>query len=125
MGDLFNQFSPVNPEYQSEKFEKLIAYEELYMKLLRNYKTEIAEIQNMMLQLRQEREEFYRTKLPIIEQSIRADDVLSDTAKKNWIIELRTNVEKSFEISETLISHYVTSNLEEFKSKMQAMINKV
>ncbi len=125
MGDLFNQFSPVNPGYKTEKLDVLIAYEELYMKLLRNYKAEIAEIQNMMHELRQEREDFYSTKLPMIEQSIRDDEVLSDTAKENWIMELRANVEKSFSISETLISHYVTSNLEEFKRKMRSMIDKV
>lgn len=125
MGDLFNQFSPVNPEYKSEKLDALIAYEEHYMKLLRNYKAEIAEIENMMSQLRQEREDFYGTKLPIIEQSIRDDDVLSDTAKENWIMELRDNVEKSFKLSESLISRYITSNLDEFKRKMQSIIDKV
>ena len=125
MGDLFNPFTPVNPEYKSEKLESLIAYEEHYMKLLRSYKAEIAEIESMMSQLRQERADFYSSKLPEIEKSIMDDDVLSEEAKKKWIMELRANVEKSFTISESLISHYVTSNLEEFRHKMQSMIDKV
>ena len=125
MGDLFNPFTPVNPEYKSENLESLIAYEEHYMKLLRSYKAEIAEIESMMSQLRQERVDFYSSKLPEIEKSIMDDDVLSEEAKKKWITELRANVEKSFAISESLISHYVTSNLEEFRNRMQSMIDKV
>jgi len=125
MGDLFSQYAPVNPEYKSEKLDTLVAYEEHYMKLLRNFKVEIAEIENMMSQLRQERADFYASKLPEIEKSIIDDDVLSEETKKKWIIELRGNVEKSFSISETLISHYVTSNLQEFKRKMQSIIDKV
>ncbi len=125
MSDLFNQFSPVNPEYKSEKLDTLIAYEEHYMKLLRNFKAEIAEIENMMNQLRQERADFYGSKLPKIERTIMCDEVLSEEAKEKWIMELRANVEKSFAISESLISHYVTNNLEEFKRKMQSIIDKV
>ena len=125
MSDIFSPFSPVKPEYQNEKLDSLIAYEENYMKLLRNYKNEIAEIQSMMCQLRKERTEFYELKLPEIERAIKEDKVLSDKAKETWIMELRANMEKSFHSSELLISHYVTSNLEEFKSKMQALIDKV
>lgn len=125
MSDLLGQYTSVNPEYKSEKLDTLIAYEEHYHRLLRNFKAEIADIENMMAQLRQERAIFYNSKIPEIEKSIKEDEVLSDEAKQKWIMELRANVEKSFEISESLISHYVTSNLDEFKRKMESMINKV
>lgn len=125
MGDLFGQYAPVNPEYKSEKLDTLITYEEHYMKLLRNFKAEIAEIEKMMSQLRQERADFYRLKLPEIKKTIMDDEVLSEEVKQKWITELQANVEKSFEISESLISHYVTSNLDEFKRKMQSIIDKV
>ena len=125
MSDLFNPFTPVNPEYKNENLESLIAYEEHYMKLLRSYKAEIDGIQSMMSQLRQERKDFYESKLPEIEKTIMEDEVLSKEAKTKWIMELRDNVEKSLAISESLISHYVTSNLEEFKRKMQSIIDKV
>lgn len=125
MGDLFDQFSPVKAEYKNKKLEELYAYEESFMRLVRNYKTEIAEIGRMMRQLRQEREEFYGEKFPKIKQSIQNDEVISNDAKEKWIMELRANVEKSFKISESLIEHYVTSNLAEFKNKMQLIIDKV
>ena len=120
-----NVFTPVNPEYKSEKLDTLIAYEEHYMKLLRNFKVEIAEIENMMSQLRQERTDFYSSKLPKIEKSIMDDEILSEEAKQMWIMELRANIENSFATSESLISHYVTSNLEEFRREMESIINKV
>ena len=125
MGDLFGAFTPINPNYQDEKLDQLIAYEEHYMKLIRNYQVEIKEIEEMMSQIRQERELFYSTTLPEIEKTIDNDNVLSKDAKVNWISELRSNMEKSFSISESLISHYVTSNLEEFKIKMKSEIEKV
>ncbi|WP_303819042.1 hypothetical protein [Ruminococcus flavefaciens] len=125
MGTIFGPGGHANPKNINEKLEAIIAYEEAYMKLIRSYKNEIAEIQNMMCQLRQEREEFYNSKLPEIEKRIKEDEVLSNEAKEKWLTELHDNVEKSFTISEKLISHYVTSNLEEFKSKMQSILNKV
>ena len=125
MGTIFGPGGHANPKNINEKLEAIIAYEEAYMKLIRSYKNEIAEIQNMMCQLRQEREEFYNSKLPEIEKRIKEDEVLSNVAKEKWLTELHDNVEKSFTISEKLISHYVTSNLEEFKSKMQSILNKV
>ena len=125
MGDLFGQYTTVNPEYKNEKLETQIAYEEHYMKLLRNFKPEIKDIEDMMSQLRQERADFYHSKLPEIEKTIMDDEILSEEAKQKWIIKLQENVEKSFEISETLIAHYVTSNLDEFKRKMQSIMDKV
>lgn len=125
MADLFAQFSPIRPEYKSNKGEALMAYEEHFMKLVRNYKPEIEDIENMMEQIRQERYTFYKTKLPEIERYITNDNVLSEEAKQEWITELRSNIEKSFTISESLISHYVTSNIEEFKAKMKEEMDKV
>ncbi len=125
MGDLFGQYTKVNPEYQNEGIETLIAYEEHYMQLLRNYKTEIKDIEDMMFQLRKERADFYHSKLPEIEKTIANDGVLSEEAKQEWIMKLQENVEKSFAVSEELIAHYVTSNLGEFKRKMQSIMDKV
>lgn len=125
VSDIFGQLTSVKPEYKNKKGDILIAYEEHYMKLLRNYKNEIFDIELMMKQLRNEREEFYQIKLPEIERAINDDQVLDIGAKQKWISELRSNMEKSFAISESLISHYVTKNLEEFKRKLQSEINKV
>lgn len=123
--DLFKQFEPIKPEYKNENLEILTAYEEHYMKLIRNYKAEIADIEGMLAQVRKERTDFYESKLPKIEKSIQEDKVLSCEAKEKWIMDLKDNVEKSFTTSESLIKHYVTENLKEFRQKMESAIKKV
>lgn len=79
----------------------------------------------MMRNLRAERIEFYNSILPEVEERIRKDEVLSEQAVEEWILEFRRDVERSFQISEELISHYVTSNLKEFKEKMQEAMDRV
>lgn len=123
MGDLFSSYSNVPSEVYNSKFEQMAAYEKHYMDLLRNYKNEIADIERMMKDLRAERQKFYSSTLPEIEERIRNDNILSRKSVEEWILELRSNVERSFRISEELISYYVTSNQKEFKDKMNEAIN--
>lgn len=127
MGDLYKALtdSMIPSELQSTQLDQLTAYEEHYMKLLKNYKSEIAGIESMMHNLRKERETFYSSTLPEIERKIREDEVLSEDSIETWILELRSNIERSFQISEELISHYVTSNLNEFKEKMQESLDRI
>lgn len=115
----------VDEKHANTSLEAVMKYEEHYMRLLRNYKEEIAEIESMMREVRKERETFYQITLPQIEKTIRADKVLSEEAKREWIEELRANMEKSFRISEALIQHYVTSNQAEFKEKLKKAVDKV
>lgn len=124
MGDIFGQYAPVRAEQKQDRLDSLIAYEEHYMRLIRSYKSEIEDIRDMLEQVRREREEFYR-KLPEIERVMKEDGVISDDTKRQWIAELRDNMERSFAISENLINHYVTSNLDEFKRKMKDAMGKV
>jgi len=108
----------VEKEYVNTKMEGIAKREEHYMQLLRSYKEEIAEIESMMREIRKERESFYQSTLPQIEATIQNDKVLSEDAKKEWIQELRANMEKSLRISEELIQKYVTSHLAEFNAEL-------
>ena len=101
-----------------------MAYEKCYMELLKRYKNEIQEIENMMRDLREERTQFYKEQLPAIQKEMEMDEV-SPEIRSQWLAELQTNVERSFKISETLIDHYVTKNLEEFKTALQQGIRMV
>lgn len=125
MGDLFGEYTCVPNEYKRSNLEAIAQYEEHYMKLVRNYKGEIQAIETMMENLRKERQTFYQSTLPAIEKQIQEDGVLSEEAKHLWITELRLNMENSFRISEDLISHYITSNLAEFKQKLTEAVDKV
>lgn len=120
MGSLMGAYKKTSPEKKLDSAEKIMAYEEHYMKLLRRYKDEIDHIEMMMKELREERTDFYLNKLPLIRQELEKDDVSSANSAE-WIEQVQENIERSFRISEQLIDHYVTKNLDEFKQALQGM----
>lgn len=120
----FDEFRKVPVEKKSNRADALIAYEKSYMELLKRYKDEIREIEEMMCALRKERNSFYMEQLPAIQKEMEMDAVAPEI-RSQWLTELQANVEKSFKISEELISHYVTKNLEEFKHALQQEIRMV
>ena len=121
MGSLAGAYNRIAPEKRQNKAELIMAYEESYMKILKRYAEEISYIENMLKDLRNERADFYVNQLPLIRKELEADDV-SDENKKRWIEEVQSNIEKSFKISESLIEHYVTKNLDEFKQELQEIM---
>lgn len=121
MGSLAGAYNKIAPEKRQNKAELITAYEENYMKILKRYANEISYIENMLKDLRKERADFYVNQLPLIRKELEKDDV-SDENKKRWIEEVQANIERSFKISESLIEHYVTKNLEEFKRELQKEI---
>lgn len=118
MGSLMSAYKKIPPEKRFDKAETIMAYEESYMKLLKRYKDEIDHIEMLMKELREERTDFYLNKLPAIRKELENDDVSIENQSK-WIEEVQANVERSFKISEQLIDHYVTKNLDEFKQALQ------
>lgn len=124
MGNLFSNYMPVNKNEQNEKANIMIAYEKHFHDLVRNYKEEISYMEGMLEKIRKEREEFYSIKLLEIEKVMKEENVLNDEAKREWIDELRKNMESSFKQSEDLVKHYITNNLVEFKDKMSEILDK-
>ncbi len=122
MGDIFRK--KVASEKAIPSVDALLAYTEIYHRLLRDYKNEIQLIEDMMMQLRREREIFYIEKLPAIRESMLRDEVSVENCEQ-WIAEIQKNMEKSFSISEKLIQNYITDNLDEFKEKLNAAIEKM
>ena len=120
MGDLFGAFQKVSPQNKNNSFDQIAAYEEYYMKLLKRYQGDIQNIEEMMENLRKERKE-----LPAIQKAMVEDDVLSNDCKAEWLTELQKNVERSFQISESLIWHYITKNLDEFRQELREATNRV
>lgn len=114
----FDEFRKIPEGKKISRPEALMAYERSYMELLKRYKNEIQEIEGMMRTLREERCRFYEEQLPAIQKEMKQDGVSCEIGCE-WLAELRTNVEKSFQISEKLIEHYVTKNLEEFKEALR------
>lgn len=98
--------------------DDLMAYEKSYMDLLKRYKDEIQWIEDMLCDLRKEKTQFYKEQLPEIQKELEMDEVSSEI-RSQWLNEIQKNVEKSFEISQRLIEHYITKNLDEFKHALQ------
>lgn len=117
----FDEFKKVPSGKKMNTADSLIAYEKSYMDLLKRYKDEIHDIEIMMQNLRNERIAFYSEKLPAIQKEMELDEVDIQT-RAQWLEEVQANVEKSFKISESLIEHYVTKNLEEFKAALQRAV---
>ena len=115
MGSLLDQYKSA---VKSNTCDTLLAYEEAYMKLLKRYKDDIDTIESMMKELREERTRFYTEKFPAIRRELENDDV-SPEIRSRWIAEVQANVEKSFHISEMLIEHYITKNLDDFKRELE------
>ena len=114
MGDLMQGFAKKGTVSKMNAAETVVSSEERFMKLLRVYRTDIEEIENMMKALRTEREDFYLKQLPEIRKELEMDEV-SPEIRAEWLASLQENMEKCFQISEKLISHYVTKNLSEFE----------
>lgn len=118
MGDILANFQKVKPQKSVITADTILAYEEAYMRLLRRYKDDIDAIESMMRELRDERQKFYTEKFPAIRRELENDDVAPEI-RSQWIAEIQANIEKSFHISEMLIEHYITKNLDDFKRELE------
>lgn len=114
----------ISKEKRHPNADTLAAYERAHLRLLKDYKEEIQLIEHMMEQLRQERKDFYLEELPKIKAAMTEHNV-SEAYQEEWFLEIQRNMELSFHISELLIQHYVTDNLEEFQRKLRDAINRV
>lgn len=124
MANLFGDYKRKPSVNKENNFDTVLAYEEAYMKLLKKYQSEIHDIEEMMESVRKEREDFYLVKMPAIKKAMNEDDVDS-VIQQEWLLEIQKNTEKSLEISESLIHHYITKNLAEFKHELNEIKNKV
>lgn len=115
MGSPLNAYKPTS---KTNTADTILAYEEAYMRLLRRYKDDIDAIESMMRELRDERQKFYTEKFPAIRRELENDDVAPEI-RSQWIAEIQANIEKSFHISEMLIEHYITKNLDDFKRELE------
>lgn len=120
----FEEFESISNNRRNITGDILVAYEKHYMELLKKYLPEINEINSMLETVRKDRQKFYTQDLPSIIKTLDSQNI-NDTEKKIWLEELRKNLENSFRMSENLISHYVTKNLDDFETELKRLLNKV
>lgn len=112
------------PTTPNETAEKIMEYEKHYHDIVKNYLPEIQAISKLLENLRDEENAFW-DKFPEIEKAMKNDDVLSKEIKQEWLKEYRNSMTESFAMSKKLIEHYIISNVEEFKLKLENAMNKV
>ncbi len=109
---------------ENGKVEVIFEYVKCYHKILREYMPEIKAIEEMLEKLRQEEDKFWMD-FHDIEQAMKNDDVLSGETKEKWLKQYQNNMTESFRMSESLIRHYISCNLEEFEKALKEAVNSV
>ena len=115
----FREFDDVNPKKKDPSIHVLFEYEKHYMELVRAYADEIKFIEDILSEFRTEQINFYENSLPQISRSMTEDHSVDDEMKKIWLNRLSTNMDRSFLISEKLISNYATKSIAEFKKAVE------
>lgn len=113
--DAFSMFEDISPRKQEPTLQVLYDYEKHYMELIRQHKNEIVFIENMLKDYRQENIDFFNNQLSRISQKLDAEHIDKDM-KNAWLKRLEENMNRSFAISEKLITDYTTKKLDEFKT---------
>lgn len=113
--DAFSMFEDISPRKQEPTLQVLYDYEKHYMELIRQHKNEIIFIENMLKDYRQENINFFNNQLSRISQKLDAEYINKDM-KNAWLKRLEENMNRSFAISEKLITDYTTKKLDEFKT---------
>lgn len=113
--DAFSMFEDISPRKQEPTLQVLYDYEKHYMELIRQHKNEIIFIENMLKDYRQENINFFNNQLSRISQKLDAEHINKDM-KNAWLKRLEENMNRSFAISEKLITDYTTKKLDEFKT---------
>lgn len=113
--DAFSIFEDISPKKQEPTLQVLYDYEKHYMELIKQHKNEIVFIENMLKDYRQENIDFFNNQLSRISQKLDAEHIDKDM-KNAWLKRLEENMNRSFAISEKLITDYTTKKLDEFKT---------
>ena len=118
----FKVFDDTSPKKKDPTIQILYEYEKHYLEMIRKYGDEITFIKDLLREYREEYTSFYEKTLPEIKRKLDEDMGDDEEMKRVWLSRLATNVERSFELSETLINDYATKSLDEFKKAVNDKI---
>ncbi len=125
-GNCFNAFDEIssNSSYRKKDYamQSLYEYEAHYLNLIKNHSKEIAFIESMLKDFRDEQEEFYKKALPEIAQKLAEDNAIDPEMRRACLDRLTKNMDRSFSLSENLIKEFLTKKLEEFHNELSKKI---
>lgn len=116
-GDAFEVFNDDSPKDGQPSAKLLFDYEKHYMQLLSAHKNDIEFIATLLKDLRSEQNESTER---IRELNKKLDEQGVDEDVKNiWLKHLAENLNRSFQLSNELISHYIIMDDDTFKAELQ------
>lgn len=119
-GNAFEVFNDALPKDGQPSAKLLFDYEKHYMQLLTTHKSDIEFIATLLKELRSEQNESTER---IIELDKKLDEQGVDEDVKNiWLKHLVENLNRSFQLSNELISHYMIMDDETFKAELKKRI---
>lgn len=120
----FGVFEDISPRKQDKNIQVLYEYEKHYMELIGKYSEEISFVETQLKDYRAEQTAFYKDDMPAILEKLNSNPV-DEGIKREWLRRLADNMDRSFTISEKVLTNYTTKKLDEFKAEVNKRLHEV
>lgn len=124
MANELDAFNNLSVDKRIPEADELTAYYEWHAKLCNKYKTEIEYIRKSLEELRTERKDFFEKEIPKIRKSLK-EQLIDENVIDDWTEKLKSDMDRSFEISEELIKNFYVGKFDEFEHELKERLNKV
>ncbi|MBR4903793.1 MAG: hypothetical protein IKZ53_03910 [Selenomonadaceae bacterium] len=120
MGNVFDEFRVGKSarREQTSTAEMLMAYEEHYMRLIKNFRPEIEFINGLHTEHEREVKNFYQNDLPAIIKKLESEPI-EDDVRREWLNHLERHMDKSFKMSGEFIDVLTSKKVEEFNAALR------
>lgn len=117
-GSAFGKFRRTSSRSSDSTADMLMAYEEHYMRLVKNFRPEIEFINGLHERQAQEVKDFYGNELPAIQRKLAAEPI-ADDVRREWLKHLERHMDNSFKMSGNFIDVLTTKKVEEFNAALR------
>lgn len=114
--DIFDDDS--SRKVKNPTLEELRRYQKHHMEMLKNYEDQIAFLDKMLRDCREERKRFFAEDLPKISKKM-IEEHVDDAIRKEWLTRLEKAMEHSFEESDRLAVAFAVQKADEFREAME------
>ena len=123
---VFNIFSDDDDKktVKVNSLDSLMKYQRHHMELLKNYKEQIAFLEKLLSDCRNERKNFFIKELPAISKKM-DEDHIDKSIKTEWLVQLERDMRRSFDESDKLISAFAVQKAEEFRESMEEKLKEL
>ena len=98
--------------------DDLIKYQKHHMKMIETYAEQIAFINKLLSECREERKKFFMVDVPAIRQKL-TEELIDKSVQDEWLVRLEKAMAHSFDESEKLASAFAVQKADEFREAME------